>query len=120
MYFNEEKIMAIKISYEWCIEELNEYEPNSFDIVNPEHSDIKELDWLLDRMIEESLFHFGIKKWYYNTERDIADWDHIYLCKDGKFYDQWNYSIEFKLPKYIMKEVQPYISKIINHKNFRE
>ena len=32
--------MAIKISYEWCLETLDEYEPGYYDIVEPIHSSI--------------------------------------------------------------------------------
>ena len=112
--------MAIKISYEWCLETLDEFEPGEYSIVEPLHADLKgdqSLDWLLSCM-EDGPFYFGIKKWSYNTEWGESDWQHIYLGSDGKFSDQWS-TDEFTLPKYVMKLFEPYRNKIVNHKNFR-
>ena len=33
--------MATKITYEWCLEELEEYEDGDYDIVEPNHADLK-------------------------------------------------------------------------------
>jgi uncharacterized short protein YbdD (DUF466 family) len=68
---------------------------------------------------DDGPFYFGIKKWFYDTESDEADWQHIYLYSDGKFSDQWSLD-EFNLPKYVMKLFEPHRDKILNHKNFRE
>ena len=118
--------MATKITYEWCLEELEEYEDGSYDIVEPNHADLKgdqDLNWLLSEM-ENAPFYFGIKKWSYDTWIEDADWEHIYLNKDGTFQDQWEQRSssdkEYLLPKYVMKEVEPHIKEIIEHKNFRE
>ena len=111
--------MAIKISYEWCLEELREYEEGCFDIVEPCHADLKgnaDLEWLLSLM-DDGPFYFGIKKWFYDTESDEADWEHIYLHKNGQFY---NGSYVFDLPKYVMELFEPHKDKILNHKNFRD
>ena len=113
--------MAIKISYEWCLEELEEYEEGCFDIVEPNHADLKgdqDLGWLLSTM-DNAQFYFGIKKWSYDTKWGDSDWQHIYLYSDGKFSDQWSLD-EFKLPKYVMELFEPHRDKILNHKNFRE
>ncbi len=103
--------MAIKISYEWCLGEGWESEPNQFECLDPHHADIKNLDWLLDGLMDHTLFNFCVQKWFYNTVWDEGDFEQIYLRKDGTF--------EKKLPKYLMKIIEPRINDIINHKNFR-
>ena len=113
--------MAIKITWEWCLEELEEYEDGDYDIVEPNHADLKgneNLGWLLSTM-DNGPFLFGIKKWSQSEYDD--DWEHIYLNKEGVFSDQWSYNNEeFNLPKYVMKLFEPHKDKILNHKNFRE
>ena len=109
--------MRKKISYEWCLEQLDEYEPDCFEVAEPHHGELKDLEWLLDSM-EDGPFYFGIKKWFYDAEIEDQDWEHIYLREDGKFYlDGSSYEYQH-LPKYIMKQVEPHKNIIINHKNF--
>ena len=117
--------MTTKISYEWCLEELEEYvegtkefEEVCYDVAEPNHGELKDLNWLLDWM-EDGPFYFGIKKWFYDTEIEDQDWEHIYLREDGKFYlDGSSYEYQ-DLPKYVMKLFEPHRDKILNHKNFR-
>lgn len=97
--------MAIKISYEWCLADAQEGN------MDPHYADIKNLDWLLDGLMDDDLFNFCVKKWFYNTVWDEGDSEQIYLRKDGTF--------EKKIPKYLMKIIEPRINDIINHKNFR-
>ena len=108
--------MAIKISYEWCLETLDEYEPGKYDIVEPLFADVGNKDYYtiedLLKNMDGSLFQFGIKKWFYNTDWDEYDCQYIYLTKDKTFTDE--------LPKYLLKKVSPYIDTITKHPNFKE
>ena len=117
--------MAIRIWYEWCLEELEEDEFGRLVelkygiLAEPNHAELKDLNWLLDWM-EDGPFYFGIKKWFYDTEIEDQDWQHIYLEKDGKFYLEGS-SYEYQdLPKYVMKLFEPHRDKILNHKNFKD
>jgi hypothetical protein len=120
--------VAIKITWEWCLEYLTVYEDGTHDIQESDHAEVGNkshgIESLLSNMeaIDEP-FYFGIKRWSYDTWIEDADWEHIYLNKDGTFQDQWvrSYSDkEYLLPKYVMKEVEPHIKEIVNHKNFRD
>tara|TARA_R110002074_G_scaffold126745_1_gene265304 strand:- start:210 stop:509 length:300 start_codon:yes stop_codon:yes gene_type:complete len=97
--------MATKISYELVIEELDEYG----DIIDPAFFDVERKNLNLDYI--DCSFNLAIVKWSYDTERDEAGNEYIYLKKDGTF--------EEPLPKYIMKIIEPSINTIINHKNFK-
>ena len=106
--------MAIKISYEWCLETLDEYEPGEYDIVEPVHASVGDKTYNIQHLFDygdEYLFHFSIKKWFHNTWYDEHDWEHIYFTEDGTFDEP--------LPKYVMKEFLPYKDIILSHKNFR-
>tara|TARA_R100001460_G_scaffold108043_1_gene158081 strand:- start:930 stop:1253 length:324 start_codon:yes stop_codon:yes gene_type:complete len=107
VYFNEEKIMAIKISYEIAIEGLDEYgsiEDIEFATIE-KNSDFK--GWV--KSIDYP-FAFAIIKWSHDW--DDSDRDYNYLAKDGTFCEP--------LPKYIMKIIKPCINESLNNKNFRE
>jgi len=118
--------MAIKISYEWCLEYLTEYEDGDYDIEDMDHAEVGDKSYgieVLLSQLDDGPFCFGIKRWSYDTWIEDQDWEHIYLNKDGTFQDQWvrGYSDkEYLLPKYVMKEVEPHIKEITEHKNYRE
>ena len=119
--------MAIKISYEWCLEYLTVYEDGDADIEDSDHAEVGDKSYGIESLLsqlDDKPFYFGIKRWSYDTWIEDADWEHIYLNKNGTFQDQWELRSssdkEYLLPKYVMKEVEPHINKIVNHKNYRE
>lgn len=115
--------MAIKIRWEWCLEVLSEYEKGLFEIIDSDHAEVGDKSYNLEHLLsrlDDHIFYFGIKRWSFDTEIEDADWEHIYLSKAGIFYGQWNPNKEYSLPKYVMKEVESHMNKIINHKNFME
>jgi len=116
--------MSIKITWEWCLEYLTIYEDGTHDIQDSDHAEVGDKSYgiqVLLSQLDDGPFHFGIKKWMYDTEIEDQDWDHIYLGPSGTFYDQWaGPSREYLLPKYVMKEVEPHIKEIIEHKNYRD
>ena len=116
--------MSIKITWEWCLEYLTVYEDGTHDIQDSDHAEVGNKSYgiqVLLNQLDDGPFHFGIKKWSYDTEIEDQDWDHIYLSPSGTFQDQWvGPSREYLLPKYVMKEVEPHIKEIIEHKNYRD
>ena len=108
--------MAIKISYEFVLELVEEYEPNSYSIIEPLFADVgNKSSYTIEDLLkstDRSLFQFGIKKWFYDTEWDHYSDKYIYLTKDKTFTDE--------LPKYLLKKVSPYIDTITKHPNFKE